>query len=219
MSTKNFLLLISLSLCIYSSICAPNQQPTAVKEEILAANEENIDDTTTMKAISSETIKIQENEIDSEILRDDITVEEATTTTTSTIDVEEEEKSTESPLIPQKNHTANMNIAFMRKQLIEHFKKQLTTSVIRAMFLVLNELKRRQNMGYPQQQQQQESRIVESRILQHDGCECNCNTEANNCKDCGDENAAEVIIIDKTQNAKRRLKSKQKKLSKDVSAF
>lgn len=190
MSVRNIYLLVCLLSCIISAICVPtinranNAEPSIIEEEKnLASNEEIFDDTTT--TTNSETIKTQENEIDSEIFRDE---------TTNAVEVE---KSTSSPQQYQTTQLPSFDIALMKKQLIDHVRKQVTANAIRAIFLILNELKRRQNIKKVEQQNAEESRLIESRV-QHEPCDCKCDSENNDRKDSNEEDEAEIIIVDKT---------------------
>jgi len=191
MSVRNKYLIVCLLSCIISAICVPtiertnNAEPSIIEEgKNLASNEEIFDDTTTTTT-NSETIKTQENEIDSEIFRDE---------TTNAVEVE---KSTSSPQQYQTTQLPSFDITSMKKQLIEHFRKQLTANAIRTIFLVLNELKRRQNIKKIEQHNAEESRLIESRV-QHEPCDCKCDSENNDGKDSNEEDEAEIIIVDKT---------------------
>jgi transcription-repair coupling factor (superfamily II helicase) len=204
MSVRNIYLLVCLLSCIISAICVPtiksinNAEPSIIDEEKnLASNEEIFDDTTT---VESETIKIQENEIDSEILRDE---------TTTAVEVE---KSTSSPQQYQTTQLPSFDITSMKKQLVEHFRKRLTANAIRAVFLVLNELKRRQHVKNFEQQNAEESRLIESRV-QHEPCDCKCNCGNNGNKDSIEEDEAEIIIVDKTLNKREKYLPNEKNRS------
>lgn len=208
MSVKNFYFLVCLLCCIISAICAPNIKRTnnvelsiTEEEKNLASNEEILDDTTT---IESETIKIQENEIDSEILRDETTIK-----TTNTMEVE---KATSSPQQNLKTQLSSADMALIKKQLIEQFKKQVTANAIRAIFFILNELKRRQNSNNFEQQNAEESRLVESRV-QHESCDCKCDNDSNDRKDSIEEDEAEIIIVDKRRRNKNKFLPNEKKRS------
>lgn len=192
------------------SKCVPlDQQPSTIIDEKLAANEPSVD-TATVAMESETTNMIQENEIDSKMVREEATTDAAAEQS------QQEEETTTSPIASQPK--VMFDPAMMKKQLIEHFRKQLTVSAVRAIFLVLNELKRRQNMVHSQQQDVSESRIVESSV-RSDGCECRCNPAVNN----HDEDETEVVIIDKTSSRKRKEgKSLNRYLPKsksDVSLF
>ncbi|KAL7044937.1 hypothetical protein ACKWTF_002108 [Chironomus riparius] len=197
MSFKNIYLIVCLLSCVISVISIPNikrtnnAEPSIIEEEKnLASNEDILDDTTT---IESETIKTQENEIDSEILRDESLIK--------TTNAEELEISTQSSQLNLKTQLSSIDISLIQKQLIEHFRKQLTANAIRAIFLVLNELKRRQNVKSFEQQNAEESRLIESRV-QHEPCDCKCDNESNDRKDSIEEDEAEIIIVDKTRRNK-----------------
>ncbi|CAG9799008.1 unnamed protein product [Chironomus riparius] len=217
MSFKNIYLIVCLLSCVISVISIPNikrtnnAEPSIIEEEKnLASNEDILDDTTT---IESETIKTQENEIDSEILRDESLIK--------TTNAEELEISTQSSQQNLKTQLSSIDISLIQKQLIEHFRKQLTTNAIRAIFLVLNELKRRQNVKSFEQQNAEESRLIESRV-QHEHCDCKCDNESNDRKDSIEEDEAEIIIVDKTRRNKDKFlpneknQSQIKKKSKQV---
>ena len=208
MSFKNLYFIVCLLSCIISVICVPNIKRTnnaepSIKDEEknLASNEDFLDDTTT---IEPETSKTQENEIDSEILRDESTME-----TTNAVEVE---ISTPSPQQNLKTQLSSIDISLIQKQLIEHFRKQLTTNAIRAIFLVLNELKRRQNLKSSEQQNAEESRLIESRV-QHEPCDCKCDNKSNHRKNSSEEDEAEIIIVDKTRRKKDKFLPNEKNRS------
>lgn len=85
---------------------------------------------------------------------------------------------------------------FIKMRVIQHYKEILRAHVLRALFAMLGELKRRQVESEQQHQHAHESRIIEAKALHH--------RSSNTNSECGDENDdvstndnGKVIVYDK----------------------